>query len=680
MTKEILPFNDPDSFKAAFISEYGANRWNEFVALGKVKAVVKDMMNYKNVELFSFRDIPHGEQRSGYILHIADEAAAKDVFLSHFGVTCVGVAPRLAVTTVESTLFVIASQDAAKAWPSKKQIKHAVQMGIQLFVNLNKVEKEPVKQNGIGGPLSAEDYVGKILKCFGINYHVNQVHVAGSQPYLAFRVSGAVEAVNAILMNVDVEFTYVFPHIAYAYISDTYVIVTGNDKLGKPVALDDVFEVRDTISKRIAKEQPVVKELPAFPTVEKLDQVEKQLIDMFGKTGRTIEIKRDAATTPVNGEPYTALLCHVESVNGAFGVIAGLGNVFSTDLGRPRAAYTNIDNVVIIFYMHLKDEVAEAEKDIRYFFDKIADNERIKKAFERAKSKTEKESQTMTPDQENAEVRAIQETLAAHSVKFAYKVVDLLDGRGNTMPVPTFYVGRRFPSIDCLAKFNPRHTSDGSYILLSDGQVVLIVDELWNFDGKHLFDAIYREKNKDVPKNEGNATVTLNEDRYKLGLTQMEGTPDVGMYQHRINIKPNAVRDVACEIIALFQKYSNMHAVPPVGALRPDLQEELRQFGTSPIQVFDGTICWVKNILVLGIPYSYSAQHQVDLDTNARHDSYVMPVAFDKRAFVLCVNKRYSGKSNTPSYLLNVVEVVGDKHKPYNGDVLAYILQHLATA
>lgn len=570
MTKEILPFNDSESFKAAFISEYGTIRWGEFVAFGKVNAVVKDMMGFKNAELFSFRDIPHAEQRSGYILHIADEVAAEETFLSHFGVTCAGVAPRLAVTVVESTLFVIASQNAALVWPSKKQIKHAIQMGVQLFENLNKKAEE---------------------------------------------------------------------------------------------------------------EQPAVKELPAIPTVEKLDQVEKQLIDMFGKTNTTIEIKRGASAVPVDGEPYTALICHVSSIDGAFGVIcSNLSTVFSTDLGRPHAAYTNIGDVVIIFYMHLKEDAVGAEKDILYFYNKIAADDRIKKAFKRAKSVTEKESQTMANEQQNVDVCTIQEILTKHGVKFTYKVVDLFDGRGNTMPVPTFYVSHLFPGIDCLAKFNPRHTPDGSYIVLPDGQVVLFIDDLWDFNGKRLFDAVYRAKNQDLATDKSNAMSPLNVDRFKLGLTQMEDVPVVDMYQHRINIKPNIIRDAACDLLARIQKHKNMHSVPAVAALRPELQEELRKFGTSPIQVYDGTVCWVKNILGLGVAYCYSGQHQVDLDTYARHDSYVLPLAFDSRLFTVCIDKRYFGKYTMPTYLLNVVEVLEDTQKPYDGDVLDYIHRYLTTA
>ena len=570
MTKEILPFNDSESFKAAFISEYGTTRWGEFVAFGKVNAVVKDMMGFKNAELFSFRDIPHAEQRSGYILHIADEVAAEETFLSHFGVTCAGVAPRLAVTVVESTLFVIASQNAALVWPSKKQIKHAIQMGVQLFENLNKKAEE---------------------------------------------------------------------------------------------------------------EQPAVKELPAFPTVEKLDQVEKQLIDMFGKTNTTIEIKRGASAVPVDGEPYTALLCHVSSIDGAFGVIcSNLSTVFSTDLGRPHGAYTNIGDVVIIFYMHLKEDAVGAEKDILYFYNKIAADERIKTAFKRAKSETEKESQTMANEQQNVDVCTIQEILTKHGVKFTYKVVDLFDGRGNTMPVPTFYVSHLFPGIDCLAKFNPRHTPDGSYILLSGGQVVLFIDDLWDFNGTRLFDAVYRAKNQDLAADKNNAAPSLNVARFNIGLTPTQEASSNSMYQHYVAVPHHKTSDVAADLIAQILKHKNMHSLPMYGSLCRDFQDDLSLHRVTPINVFNGEVCWVREILATGVTFSDVFESIVDDGVDVKYHLYVMHLHIDDRNLAVCVSKRYTGKKTTPSYLLNVVELLDDKHKPFDGDVIKHIYQYLAAA
>ena len=207
----------------------------------------------------------------------------------------------------------------------------------------------------------------------------------------------------------------------------------------------------------------------------------------------------------------------------------------------------------------------------------------------------------------------------------------------------------------------------------------------------HVVFPLHIEENKvntDTQKSDVNVnkplqmpTTEYNVGRYHLGLLETTKSECRPMYQHYINVRPNAVGDVANSLLAAILKHMNMHSLPMYGDLSREFQDDLGVHGTTPIALVNGIVCWKKDVLDTGITFADEFERIAGGGIETRYILSVIHMHIDGRNLAVCISKRYTGKKTTPSYLLNVVELLESiTAMPYDGDVLQLITKYLATA
>lgn len=166
--------------------------------------------------------------------------------------------------------------------------------------------------------------------------------------------------------------------------------------------------------------------------------------------------------------------------------------------------------------------------------------------------------------------------------------------------------------------------------------------------------------------------------RHSFGMVEATNPECGSMYQHFINVKPHAVGDVSNSLQAAILKHMNMHSLPKYGDLSSEFQDMLGMYGITPIEVENGVVRWKKDVLDTGITFADELQRITDGGNETRYVLSVMHMHIDGRNLAVCISKRYMGKRTTPSYLLNVIELLSDEQSmPYDGDILQLITKHL---
>lgn len=174
---------------------------------------------------------------------------------------------------------------------------------------------------------------------------------------------------------------------------------------------------------------------------------------------------------------------------------------------------------------------------------------------------------------------------------------------------------------------------------------------------------------------------SFNPGRYSINMVEATNRVCRLMYQHYINVKPNECGNVVNNLQAAFLKYKNMHSLPLYGDLSLEFQDQLSMYGITPIQVENGIIRWKKDVLDTGITFADKYNRITGGGINTNYVLSVMHLHIDDHDLVVCISKRYMCENTTPLYLLNVVELLDDTTAmPYDGDVVQYISNYLATA
>lgn len=166
--------------------------------------------------------------------------------------------------------------------------------------------------------------------------------------------------------------------------------------------------------------------------------------------------------------------------------------------------------------------------------------------------------------------------------------------------------------------------------------------------------------------------------RYNMYLTNVKEAGCSAMYAHQINVDDDIKRQ-AMLLKRAFLAHRNMHGLPAFGSLDKHKQHVLSMCGVTPIEVNNGSVKWVREVIDTGVSFKDTVEKIIDDGRVAKYKLSVMHVNVDGRNFAVCVSKRKIKGVKKSTCILNIFELLIDAVEPYSGtdEVAKYIYSHL---